>query len=393
MSVEFYLPKERARAIVRPIGEATGLPNATYTDEAYMRLERDLLFARTWTCVGTGSRLPVPGNVVPVELLGLPLVLVRDRAGEIRVFHNVCSHRGMTLVDAPCAVRSAIRCPYHSWTYELDGSLKATPLLGGPGNNDVDGFDRGSHGLKAIRSAVWLDMVFVNLDGQAPDFERHIAPLADRWAGLDLTLIRHGGADSSLSYDVRTNWKLAVDNYCEAYHLPWIHPALNNYSRLEDHYPIVADGRFAGQGSTRYDPRLDEEGIGFPTFPELPDILVQGAEYVALFPNVLLGIHRDHFFSVRLEPVSPDLTSEHMEIYYVGDEPLGDDFARIRDANRKTWDRVFSEDIGVVEGMQRGRASPAFEGGVFSPVMETPTHCFHRWVASTMHDGLDEGGG
>ena len=81
-----------------------------------------------------------------------------------------------------------------------------------------------------------------------------------------------------------------------------------------------------------------------------------------------------------------------MEIYYVGDEPLGDDFARIRDANRKTWDRVFSEDVGVVEGMQRGRASPAFDGGVFSPVMETPTHCFHRWVASTMHEGLGEGG-
>lgn len=387
-----YLSSERARAILRPIGEATGLPNATYTSETYTRLERDLVFARTWTCVGTGSQLPTPGTVVPVDLLGLPLILARDHGGEIRVFHNVCSHRGMTLVDAPCTVRSALRCPYHSWTYGLDGSLKSTPLLGGPGNNEVPAFDRGFHGLKTVRSAVWLDMVFINLDGNAPAFDDHIAPLADRWQGLDFSLIRHGGADSKLSYDVRANWKLAVDNFCEAYHLPWIHPALNDYSRLEDHYPIVADGLYAGQGSTRYDPRLAENDVGFPAFPDLPDVLVHGAEYVALFPNVLLGIHRDHFYSVRLEPLAADLTREHMEIYYVGEAPMGDDFARIRDANRRTWDRVFSEDIGVVEGMQRGRASTAFDGGVFSPAMETPTHCFHRWVASMLRTGCDDGG-
>jgi choline monooxygenase len=372
----------------RPIEEASGLPNQAYTSEDFARYERDHLLAKTWMCVGVGHHVPNPGDLRPVKFLGLPLLLLRDRAGEIRVFHNVCSHRGVELVAEPRSVKRRICCPYHSWTYDLVGSLAATPSIGGSGKNECPGFDRARHGLKPVRTAVWADVVFVNLSGDAPPFGDYIAPVAERWADFDLSLLRHGGADSSLSFDLACNWKLAVENFCEAYHLPWVHPGLNSYSRLEDHYDIAEDDLYAGQGSLVYRPRLNEDGGEFPKFPNLPEKWLTGAEYIALFPNVLLGIHADHMFAVYLEPVSANHTREYFEIYYVGDGPLGDGYAALRAANSRGWRSVFNEDQDIVERLQRGRASPAFQGGVFSPAMDRPTHCFHRWAARGLANGV-----
>ena len=376
-------------AVERPIAEARGLPNWLYTDAAAFRLEREQLFARTWACIGFGKDVPKPGDVRPVDLMGLPLILLRDKDGAVRVFHNVCSHRGLELVTEPCRVKHHLRCPYHSWTYGLDGALVNTPLIGGVGRNDCEGFDKTRHGLKPVRTAVWFDVVFVNLSGDAPAFEDHVAPLAERWDAFDGAAIRHGGPDSSIHFDLACNWKLAVENYCEGYHLPWVHPALNAYSRLEDHYNIETPG-FAGQGTTAYNQRLLDGSLEFPQFAGLPKPWQEGAEYVALFPNVLLAVHRDQFYAVQVEPVGPDRCREHFEIYYVGEEPLGERYAALREANRQGWRIIFAEDQGVVERMQRGRASPAYQGGVFSPAMDGPTHCFHKWVAGSLRAATAE---
>jgi choline monooxygenase len=374
----------RMRAVLAETARAKALPNEAYIDPDFLRYERARLFEAGWACIGFGKDVPDAGDVVPRALLGLPLILLRNAQGEVRVFHNVCSHRGVELVDAPCHVSGVLRCPYHSWAYDLEGRLKATPFIGGPGVNRCEGFDKSAHGLKPVRSAVWFDLVFVNLDGKAPDFPTYIAPLADRWSMFDGSLIRHSGADSSTAFDVRCNWKLAVENYCEAYHLPWVHPGLNTYSRLEDHYNIAEEDSFAGQGSRVYRPSLTETGEELPNFQGLPTQFRGGAEYAALFPNVLLGVHQDHFMAIRLEPVGPDRTLEHLELYYVGEAALGDEFAVIRAANLKAWKQVFAEDVGVVEAMQRGRASPAFDGGVLTPIMDAPTRCFHRWAAKRL---------
>jgi choline monooxygenase len=360
--------------------ETNGLSNRFYTETACFEFERDHLFARTWACIGFGAEVPAPGDMAPVSLLGIPLILLRDRQGKLRVFHNVCSHRGMTLVSKPAHCDTVIRCPYHSWAYDLDGALRATPKFGGPDCNQLNGFDRAAHGLREVRSAVWFDAVFVDISGRAAPFEAHIRPLAERWRCFDERLVRHGGKDSSLQLAVNCNWKLAVENYCEAYHLPWVHPGLNSYSRLEDHYNIV-EGDFAGQGSRAYRPALTADGTQLPAFPDLPDVWRGAAEYVALFPNLLIGIHQDHVKAVRLEPVSPERTIEHLELYYVGDAALAERYREVRAANLAAWRQVFQEDVFAVEGMQAGRRSPAFDGGLFSPVMDAATHCFHRWAA------------
>jgi len=375
---------ERLGATLGPLERARGLPNALYVGEDALALERERVFAPNWTCIGFAKDVPEPGDARPVDFLGVPLFCLRGRDGTVRVFHNVCSHRGMVLVPEPVRGRAVIRCPYHSWCYGLDGSLKATPHVGGPGHNAHAAIDRQRLGLKEVRAAVWFDLIFVDLSGAAPAFEDFIRPLAARWRDFEPKALCHGGPGLSLRLDLATNWKLAVENYCESYHLPWVHPGLNSYSRLEDHYTIVEPTRFAGQGTRVYRPLLAENGMRFSEFPGLPEVWDTAAEYIALYPNVLLGIHKDHFFAIRLEPVSAGRTIEHIEIYFANQQALGDRYAAARAALAANWQEVFEEDVAVVEGMQRGRASPAFSGGVFSPAMEAATHAFHRWVAERL---------
>ena len=368
-------------AVTRPIGTARGLPNRFYTDPDTFAEERRRVFAATWAGLGFAKDVPEPGDARPVSFCGSELIVARGHDGAVRVFLNACRHRGMILLEEPRKIEGALRCPYHSWCYDLTGRLRATPHVGGPGRNAHPEVRREELGLIEVRSRVWRDVIFVNMDGTAPPFEEHAATLLDRWSEMERPL-HHGGPDSSFTLHVKTNWKLAVENYCESYHLPWVHPGLNSYSRLEDHYDIVEPRRFSGQGTVVYDPDLGGDGRVFANFDGLSEKWDRGAEYVSFFPNVLFGVHRDHGFAILLEPKGPEETVEHVELYYAAPEMAGDAYADLRARNAAMWKEIFVEDIGVVEGMQKGRRGDLFDGGKFSPAMDAPTHCFHDWVAS-----------
>ena len=370
-------------AVAQPVAQASGLPSALYTDPAALAAERRRIFYAGWICAGTGGDVPGPGDACPVDVLGVPLFLMRGRDGVLRVFQNVCRHRGMILVDRPRTIAGAIRCPYHSWCYAHDGRLRATPHVGGPGVNAHPALDAQAMGLIEVRVAQFLDAVFVDLSGTAPPFAEWIAPLARRWAPFAAATVHPGGADSRFSLTVRANWKLAVENYCESYHLPWVHPGLNAYSRLEDHYDIVGTGH-SGQGTRVYAPEA-RDGPRFPDLAGLGPDWASRAEYAALWPNVLMGVHRDHGFTIRLEPLSHDRTAEHVGIWYAdADTATGPAWAGARAQAAAAWAEVFEEDIFVVEGMQRGRGAPGFDGGRFSPTMDAATHAFHAWVADRL---------
>jgi choline monooxygenase len=373
------------KSVLNRIDLATGLGNEFYTDEQYFKLERDRVLGQGWVCIGFASDVGQNAYVKPIEFMGLPLLLMRNRDGVLQVFHNVCSHRGMKLVQEAGKIQGMISCPYHSWVYDLNGALKGTPHVGGINQHKDPRFACEMHGLKALRSHVWMDMIFVNLSGTAPAFDEAVKPLTDRWQqflGADgMSLMSAPVRDGALDIEVQCNWKLAVENYCEAYHLPWVHPSLNSYSRLEDHYNIMFDGNFAGQGSYAYN-LADVEGTTLPTFPSWPADRMRNAEYVALFPNVLLGIQADHAFAMMIEPLAPNRTVEHLRLFFVGEEAAQKDiYAASRHAVLGAWRVVFAEDIAAVEGMQAGRQSPGFTGGVFSPEMDLPTHYFHQWMA------------
>lgn len=367
--------------VQNPIESARGLGNDHYTCADTFELEKQAVLNATWAGLGFGKDVPNPGDARPIEFLGQPLLIVRDRSGDVRVFHNVCRHRGMILVEEARNITGAIRCPYHSWCYALDGQLRSTPHVGGPGQNTHAAIDRDDLGLLEVRSHVWRDVIFVNLDGKAETFDMATAALQERWREFDQPMIA-GGETSSFKLEVNCNWKLAVENYCESYHLPWVHPGLNSYSRLEDHYHIEQPGAFSGQGTLVYRQLTDDAGSQFPDFADLGDFWNEGAEYISCFPNVLFGVHRDHAFAIVLEPLGLTQTREHIELYYPAIMADEEAYADLKQSNAALWKQVFEEDIFVVEGMQKGRNSPVFDGGRFSPVMDSPTHLFHAWVAS-----------
>ena len=250
-----------------PIADAAGLPNFAYTSDWFFAIERKTVFGRNWCCAGFASDAPEPGDVRPFSFLDVPLLLVRGE-DRLRVFHNVCSHRGATLVETACKVRGAIRCPYHSWAYDLCGRLRATPSIGGPNVNSLPGFSKAEHGLKEVSSAVWHDLVFINLSEDPAPFEDFIRPLESRWKKYDLSLFRGPAAGSRFEIELTANWKLAVENTSESYHLPWVHPGLNSTSRIEDHYHILGGDSYCGQGTRAYGNRSTSS----QPLPRLPGI-------------------------------------------------------------------------------------------------------------------------
>ena len=379
----------KIETVKNKISHAHGLPNECYISDEYLNYERHKIFCDNWSVIGAASSIPEAGDAKPYDLLGIPLIILRDQKKNVRVFHNVCSHRGFKLVDKDCKLKNLIRCPYHSWSYNFKGELVATPHVGGINKHQVEGFDKNKSNLKEVRSKVWMDLIFININSNAENFENSIKPLEKRWSKFinksDQNLIRHAKDFGYFNMEVKSNWKFAIENYCESYHLPWIHPELNKVSNIEDHYHIEdIDGNFSGQGSNKYVQQF-EGNRSFQTFPNWPSDLSQNSEYVSLFPNVMLGIHIDHFYAFWLEPLENDKTREHFEMYYIGDESANsDEYKEIRKKNFLFWQEVMSEDIAAIEGMQKGRASPAYNGGNFSPIMDTPTHMFHKWIANNL---------
>ena len=383
------LDSQKLKNVDKPIEVANGLPNECYISEDYLTHEKEKVFCDKWTVIGVGSSIPNPGDAKPYNLLGIPLILVRDKNMEIRVFHNVCSHRGFKLLDEPCTLKNVIRCPYHSWSYDFKGNLIATPHIGGLNVHQSEKFIKNKSNLKEVRSEVWMDIIFVNINSNEIDFIEYIKPLEERWSKFikkeDQELIVHSKDYGYFNLEVNCNWKFAIENYCESYHLPTIHPELNRVSNINDHYHIQGlPNRFAGQGSKNYQ-QLIKGNKKFNTFPNWDKNLLKNSEYIALFPNVMIGLHIDHFYIFWLEPLSINKTREHMQMYYVGDESAnGKELYELRKENARFWKDVMLEDINAIEGMQEGRGSPVYNGGNFSPVMDTPTHQFHKWVANNL---------
>ena len=259
-----------------------------------------------------------------------------------------------------------------------------------------------------------MDIIFVNINSNEEDFEDYIKPLENRWSKFinkdDQRLITHSNDYGYFSLDVKCNWKFAIENYCESYHLPTIHPELNKVSNINDHYHIQSlPNRFAGQGSKKYEQPV-KGNKKFNTFHNWDKNMLKNSEYIALFPNVMIGLHIDHFYIFWLEPLGMNITKEHMHIYYIGNESANgeelrelrkensrfwkdvmlEDISAIegmqegRKANSRFWKDVMLKDINAIEGMQQGRNSPVYNGGNYTPVMDQPTHQFHKWVANSL---------
>ena len=168
--------------INQPIEKAHGLPNECYTSTEYLAIERERIFKDKWTVIGVGSSVPNPGDALPYSLLGIPLIIIRDKNKRIRVFHNVCSHRGFKILNKPCSLKNVLRCPYHSWSYDFGGKLVATPHIGGLNIHESEKFEKSKSNLKEVRSKIWMDIIFININNNEVEFKEYVKPLEDRWS-------------------------------------------------------------------------------------------------------------------------------------------------------------------------------------------------------------------
>jgi choline monooxygenase len=378
-----FLDASVLRAINQPVAEARGLPREAYTDPGFLQLEREHVFDASWVFVGAAESIPDPGDAMPLDLVGRPVLVVRQRDGGIKAFHNVCRHRGVVLVEAAQQRRPTLVCPYHAWAYGLDGTLLKTPHFSGDGDHRTGSIERDCLDLKAIRCETWNGLIFVNLSGRAPPLAEHMAPVARRYPEHNFSRMRLGRV---MEFELAANWKLAIENFIEGYHLPWTHPFLNSVSSMANHYSVVEEP-ITGQGSNLYE--RDKAGHGaLPMFPGLGEYWQIRAEYPSLMPNLLLGVHADHVNIWGLYPVGVDRVLERVHFFYAGDEAMTEALAPAREVVESNLHSINMEDVGVVEAMHRGRSSPGYVDARFSPFHEACVHSFERRIANAVGAGV-----
>ena len=372
---------ELIRRLSAPIEESTGLPNVCYTSDAWLALERERVFTRNWMLAGFCRDIPSPGDAYPVEVGGMPLIVLRDDGGQVRVFHNVCRHRGAVLVDAPCSAKKVLTCPYHGWAYGLDGALRTRPHFRGAGKHEVSNLrSRSGPDLVPVRHVVWHDLIFVDIGGKAPAFEDHWAPFAKRTADYDFSSLRFA---KTLTFDVKGNWKLIHENFYDAYHVPTIHPRLEEFSPLGMAEQIQCEGSWIA-GTNRVLDLQEGRGVGMPYYPGLDEDGQRTTWFFHLFPTACFQVWADQLAVFQLHPVTPDRTIEHIHLYFVGDAATDPALAANRQSVYDMWDELNTEDFKIVENIQRARWSPGFDGGVLSPFWDPATQVFARLMLDSI---------
>jgi choline monooxygenase len=353
------------------LDSAWTIPAPWYVDPRVLDLELKTTFARSWQLVGREDQVREPGQYVTGELAGEPILVVRGNDGVLRGFFNVCRHHAAAVMEAPEGKANVLRCPYHGWTYGLDGQLRGTPDFGG-----VCNFDRASTGLVPLQADIWENWVFVKLDEGGPslteflgeDLVAQIRPLG--LAGLHFMERRH--------YTFDCNWKVFVDNYLDGgYHIPYLHKGLDSvldYSKYEiengerhclQSSPVVTEGAEPETGAVRTGER---------------------ALYYWIYPNFMINWYEGVMDTNLVIPHGVDRTEVIFDFYF---PDVVSEAGRER--NRASIDvgqRIQDEDTAICKSVQRGLTSRAYVAGRLSVRREAGEHLFHRLLHADLKAGL-----
>jgi choline monooxygenase len=352
------------------VRRARTLPPAFYLDEAVFAAVRERVFAPSWQWLGPLADVAAPGTLSPRTLLpGLldePLLLARDAAGALRCLSNVCTHRGMLLVDQACT-RSDIRCPYHSRRFDLQGRMSFMPGFEGA----ID-FPGPADHLPELPLRHFGGQTFAALKSPQIDFERWIAPVRDRIGWLPLDHYTHDPARDR-DFLIDAHWALYVENYLEGLHIPFLHPGLNQTLDWSGYrYELFEAGNL----------QLGLARPGEPAFENLPsDSPDRGqpiaAYYFWLFPNLMLNFYPWGLSLNLIQPLAPAQTRVSFRAF-VGDA------AKLGQGAGSALDQVELEDEAAVQAVQRGLRSRLYRGGRYAPQHERGTHQFHRLLAAAL---------
>jgi len=349
-----------------PLAEAKTIPARWYTDPRVAELERRTVWSRNWQLAARLDQLAQPGQYVTADIAGEPIVIVRGDDGVLRAFYNVCRHHAAAVMTAPEGRAPHLRCPYHGWTYALDGALKGVPEFAG-----VCNFERSHYGLVPLSVATWEQFVFVALDPAAAPLDAWLANLTTQIAPLNLSSLHFV---ERRTFTLGCNWKVFVDNYLDGgYHVPHLHKGLgsilkhNEYTiEIRDHYCVQ---------SSPIDPAGGEA---------MTAAVRQGkAHYFWLYPNLMLNWYEGYLDTNLVIPLGIDRTQVVFDFYF------NDVSEPARERNRRSMDvstRIQDEDHAICESVQKGLGSRAYNAGRLSVRREAGEQLFHRLLASDLRN-------
>ncbi len=345
-----------------PIEKAWTPPAGWYTDERILALETHTVFSDHWIAVARVDQVSVPGAFVTAEVGTEPVVVVRGQDQELRAFYNVCRHHAACVMKGEGHAEQ-LTCPYHGWTYDLDGRLRKAPRMAG-----VEDFERSAMGLTPMAVTTWGPLVFVCLSDSPP-------PLAERLNGLSAVLDATHWDNLTFvaqeTYEVPCNWKVYADNYLDGgYHIPTIHPDLND------------DLDMAG-----YQTELGE-GYSIQCAPSAPGVerVGEGALYAFVHPNLTLNRYGPVLDTNRILPMGVDRCAVVFDYFF--DQTAGAEAEAFIAESLATSRRVQDEDMEVCDRVQRGLRSRSYDRGRYAPRVEMGEYHFHGLLAADYRSGL-----
>jgi choline monooxygenase len=354
------------------LAEASTPPAAWYTDSRILKLEQRTVFLHSWFMIGCADQVSKPGQYVTCQIAGEPILIVRGNDGALRGFFNVCRHHAAAVLSEPQGKADNLRCPYHGWTYDLQGALVHTPEFGGVAN-----FDRSANGLVPIQVAERHGWLFAKLERGGPSLEDFLGgDLIERFHSLNLQQFHWF---ERRSYTLRCNWKVFVDNYLDGgYHVPQIHRGLSS---------VLEPGKYKIETGKRYCLQWSPISAGAGETQTASVRVGDRALYYWLYPNFMINLYGDVMDTNLVIPLSVDRTEVIFD-YYFADVS---ESARERNlASIAVSEQIQKEDAAVCESVQRGLSSRAYDTGRLSARREAGEHLFHRLLHSDLQSAASE---
>ena len=363
-----------------PLAEASTIPSTWYTDERVFRLEQETVFSRSWQVAARADQFNQRGDYVTSEIAGEPIVIVRGSDDELRGFFNVCRHHAAAVMTDAEGHATQMRCPYHGWTYSLEGELKGTPDF-----NDVCGFDRSENGLLPVEIASWEKWIFARLANEGDQsFEDFLGrDLMDQIQSIGLNNLQWF---ERRRYTLNCNWKVFVDNYLDGgYHVPHLHKGLDSVLDYTE-YTIENGERHCLQSSPIVSTADSFRGGPPPAHDEIKDVRGgRRALYYWLYPNFMMNYYEGVLDTNLVLPITIDRTEVIFDFYFA-------DVSRAaRERNLKSvnvGERIQQEDVDICESVQRGLNSRAYKAGRLSARREAGEHLFHRLLHADLKEGV-----
>ena len=395
-----FLTNEQIEKVRGPLDQCYWLPNIAFTSKAFFKFESDKLFSNTWMSVGFAPEVPYFGDAHPFTVLGnLPLVLVRDETGQLRVFHNVCPHDGCKAIFSDEKGLSRIVGQYHGWVWNLDGTLRNATLFDGTeGPHTLP--DRDAD-LKEVRSYVWNDTIFINLSGSACPFKEFIAPVEELYADIDMSDLKPGlTKDGDQVYinraEFESNWKSVYENFAiNVYHEGFVHVGYKvapNVPRVssngEQEYEEIDDRGYQGLRFTS-DQADIAYGLARTPMMSLKDGSVPKRNTImTLYPNTNISVYQNFVLITVLTPQSPDKTNYDSIMLFPKEVAYGAQYSQQRQyLLTEDWSEACREDAVILKKVQECRYSPAFDQHFIVPFWGSMCRSFCNRILDDLEKG------